>query len=320
MKIVAFSNYAIKGESSSYNVVSSTRWLAAAAKKANVDFSIHNGVDEDIVDNNIVFVPVGTGSFTSEKVKKGLDDFLKKNKDNAMYLMCDDPIHVNDVMHIAANKFKDYINRDGIGIKVSSIKILRKGLLDGRIKVLVTSMFFKTGLLDGRSKYQSVFNDINVQHINMGYFQYKGMPNFEVLSNNVAVVASMHDYNRKKVHNFCNNAGVECKEFSKYTQKVNQLVAQQEIAKSKYLITVPLVTSLSGTGWFRSAYIACYKYNTLCVCMDKNDAKLYNVASIDDVINDDSIYNEMLNKQQKSFKKIINDYKPTIDFIKNTFK
>lgn len=320
MKVIAFSNYAIKGESASYKVVSSTRWLQAAAKKANVDFEMTNGIDNNIIDNNIIFVPIGTKAFNSEKAKDGLDIFLKKNKNNTKYLMCDDPIHVNDVMHIVADNFKDYVDKEGIGIRPSSVRMIRKGLLDGSIKVLISSMFFKKGLMEGRSKYQEAFNKIDIQHINIGHFQFKGLPNFTELNNDTAVVASMHDYNRKKVHNFCNNANVECIEFSKYTQKVDQLTAQREIAKSKYLITVPLVTSLSGTGWFRSAYLSCYKYNTLCVCMDKNDAKLFNTAYIDDIINDESIYNEMLVKQQKTLKKIISDYKPTVEFIKNTFK
>ena len=320
MKVIAFSNYAIKGESASYKVVSSTRWLQAAAKKAGIDFSMVDGINENIVGDNIIFVPIGTKAFNSEKAKDGLDNFLKRNKNNVKYLMCDDPIHVNDVMHIAADNFKNYIDKEGIGVRSSSIKMMRKGLLDGSIKVLISSMFFKKGLSEGRSKYQDAFNKIDIQHINIGHFQYKGLPNFTPLSNDTAVVASMHDYNRKKVHTFCDNANVRCIEFSKYTTKVDQLTAQKEIAESKYLITVPLVTSLSGTGWFRSAYLSCYKYNTLCVCMDKNDTKLYNVASVDDIINDESTYNEMLNRQQKSFKKIISDYTPTVDFIKNTFK
>lgn len=320
MKVIAFSNYAIKGESASYKVVSNTRCLQAAAKKSGIDFIMIDGTNENIVGDNIIFVPIGARSFNSEKAKDGLDNFLKKNKNNVKYLMCDDPIHVNDVMHIVAGNFKDYIDKEGIGIRPSSVKMIRRGLLDGSIKVLIPSMFFKKGLSEGRSKYQEAFNKIDIQHINIGYFQFKELPNFTTLSNDVAVVASMHDYNRKKIYTFCDNANVKCIEFSKYTTKVDQLTVQKEIAYAKYLITVPLVTSLSGAGWFRFAYLYCYKYNTLCVCMDKNDAKLYNMANVDDIINDESVYNEMLTRQQKFLKKIIMDYKPTVEFIKNTFK
>ena len=320
MKVIGFSSFAVKGESMVYKVVSSTRWLQAAAKKANVDFEIIDGVNEDIVDEGIIFVPLIARSFNREKNKEALDNFLRKNKNNLKYLLCDDPLHVNDVARIIAGYFKDDVNKKNIGIKPSSIKMMRDGLLNGSIKVLISSMFFKKGLSEGRYKYQDAFNKIDIQHINIGYFQYKGLPNFTTLSNDTAVVASMHDYNRKKVYNFCDNNNVECLEFSRYTQKVDQLTAQRAIAESKYLITIPLQVSLSGTGWFRSAYLSCYKYNTLCVSMDKNDSKLFNTAHIDDIINDESVYNEMLAKQQKSLKKIIMDYKPTVEFIKNTFK
>lgn len=319
MKVIGFSNYSVSGESATYKVVSSTRWLGEAAKKANIDYSITNGVKDVLKGDNIIFVPLGMGSFNSEQQKANLDKFLKINKDNTKYLMCDDPIHVDLVMKVAAGVINIKENKEGIGLLPSTIKRLKSGLLEGSIKVIIPSLLFKSGPLVGKSKYQEIFNKLHIQRINVGYFEYKWLPKHDIGSNDVVIVASMHNYNVNKINNFADKSNFELVEFSRYTKKVDQVTVQKAIAKSKCLVTIPLLTCLSGAGWYRSNYISCYKYNTLCVPMDKNEAVLYNMPNITDTIDTEEKYNIALSKQQKTLKKLIMDYKPTLEFIKNTF-